>query len=104
LVENAIKYSPDGEVRVAARQEGRNLVIAVHDWGPGISPEEQAKLFQPFQRVRGADTDRIKGIGLGLLVCRSLVEAHGGRIWLDSEPGKGTTFFFTLPVEPRRRK
>jgi len=104
LVENAVKYSPGGEVRVSARQDGNNLVIAVHDQGPGISPEDQAKLFQPFLRTRQTETDGIKGIGLGLIVCRSLVEAHGGRIWLESEPGQGTTFYFTLPIEAKRRK
>ena len=104
LVENAVKYSPGGEVRVSARQDGNNLVIAVHDQGPGISPEHQAKLFQPFLRIRQAETDVIKGIGLGLIVCRSLVEAHGGRIWCESNPGRGTTFFFTLPTVARRRK
>ncbi len=104
ILDNAVKYSPGGEVRVSARQEGRSLVISVHDQGPGISPEAQAKLFQPFERVRGAETDGVKGIGLGLLVCRSLVEAHGGKIWLESEPGQGTTFYFTLPIEARRRK
>jgi len=66
LVENAVKYSPGGEVRVSARQDGNNLVIAVHDQGPGISPEDQAKLFQPFLRIRQTETDGIKGIGLGL--------------------------------------
>jgi signal transduction histidine kinase len=104
LVENAVKYSPGGEVRVSARQDGNNLVIAVHDQGPGISPEDQAKLFQPFLRIRQTETDGIKGIGLGLIVCRSLVEAHGGRIWCESNPGQGTTFYFTLPIAGRRRK
>jgi signal transduction histidine kinase len=61
-------------------------------------------LFQPFLRMRQAETDGIKGIGLGLIVCRSLVEAHGGRIWCESNPGQGTTFYFTLPIEARRRK
>jgi len=104
LVENAVKYSPGGEVRVSARQEGKNLVIAVHDHGPGITPQDQARLFQPFWRKRQADTDAIKGVGLGLVVCRRLAEAHGGRIWLESKPGHGTTFFFTLPIEATRRK
>jgi len=104
LVENAVKYSPGGEVRVSARQEGKNLVIAVHDQGPGISPHDQARLFQPFWRTRQAETDFTKGVGLGLVVCRRLVEAHGGKIWLESEPGQGTTFFFTLPIEARRRR
>jgi PAS domain S-box-containing protein len=104
LVENAVKYSPGGEVRVSARQEGKNLVIAVHDQGSGISPQDQARLFQPFWRTRQAETEAIKGVGLGLLVCRRLAEAHGGRIWLESKPGRGTTFFFTLPIKARRRK
>jgi two-component system sensor histidine kinase VicK len=104
LVENAVKHSPGGEVRVSARQEGKNLVIAVHDHGPGISPQDQPRLFQPFWRKRQADTDAIKGVGLGLVVCRRLAEAHGGRIWLESKPGHGTTFFFTLPIEATRRK
>jgi PAS domain S-box-containing protein len=104
LVENAVKYSPGGEVRVSARQEGKNLVIAVHDQGPGISPHDQARLFQPFWRTRQAETDFTKGVGLGLVVCRRLVEAHGGKIWLESKPGHGTTFFFTLPLEAKRRK
>ena len=104
LVENAVKYSPGGEVRVSARQDRRHLLIAVHDRGPGISPEDQAKLFQPFQRIRQAEADGIKGIGLGLIVCRSLVEAHGGKIWVESKPGQGTIFLFTLPIEARRRK
>ena len=104
LVENAVKYSAGGEVRVSARQEGKYLEIAVHDQGPGISPEEQSRLFQPFQRIRRAGTDDIGGIGLGLLVCRSLVEAHGGKIWVESEPGQGAYFFFTIPIDARRRK
>jgi len=104
LVENAVKYSPGGEVRVSARQEGKNLVIAVHDQGPGISPQDQARLFQLFWRTRQSETDFTNGVGLGLVVCRRLVEAHGGKIWLESKPGQGTTFFFTLPIEARRRK
>lgn len=104
MVENAVKYSPGGEVRVSARKDGKNLVIEVHDQGYGISLEDQAKLFQPFQRIRQAETDGIKGVGLGLLVCQTLVEAHGGRIWLESALGQGTTIFFTLPIEARKRK
>ncbi len=104
LVENAVKYSPGGEVRVSTRQEGENLVVEVRDQGPGISRDDQAKLFQPFQRIRRGESDDIKGTGLGLLVCRRLVEAHGGRIWLESSPGQGTAFLFTLPVDGKRPK
>lgn len=104
LVENAVKYSPGGEVRVSARQEGEDLVVGVRDQGPGISREDQAKLFQPFQRIRRGETDAVKGTGLGLLVCRRLIEAHGGRIWLESSPGRGASFLFTLPVDGKKPK
>jgi len=99
LVENAVKYSPQGgEIRVSVKPEEERLVIAVRDQGIGISLADQAKLFGPFQRVEESRLDGTRGLGLGLLVCRRLVEAHGGRIWLESKPGKGSTFFFTLPL------
>jgi signal transduction histidine kinase len=95
LVGNAIKYSPAGsEVRVFVRRENAQLVLGVSDQGPGISCEDQARLFRSFQRLNPS----IKGIGLGLRVCRILAEAHGGRVWVDSEPGKGSTFYLALPV------
>ncbi len=100
LLENAIKYSPDGGyIRISARIDSEQLVIGVSDQGIGISPEDQARLFAAFQRLENRSVEGVKGIGLGLLVCRRLVEAHGGRIWVESEPGKGSTFFFTLPLE-----
>jgi signal transduction histidine kinase len=100
LIDNAIKYSPNGgEVRVSARQEGRRMVVGVRDQGIGIAPRDAERLFQPFSRL---DTpvpgSAIQGVGLGLVVCRRLVEAHGGSTWVESEPGKGSTFYFTLPV------
>jgi PAS domain S-box-containing protein len=99
LLENAIKYSPQGgEIRVSVRPQEKHLVIAVSDQGIGISRADQAKLFQPFQRLEESRLDGVKGAGLGLLVCRRLVEAHGGRIWVESEPGRGSTFFFTIPL------
>ncbi|MEN8613850.1 ATP-binding protein [Dehalogenimonas sp. THU2] len=99
LVENAIKYSPKGgEVKVTAEQQNGNLVVSVSDQGLGISPENQAKLFQKFERLGAEVKGAIQGTGLGLRVCRILTEAHGGRIWVESEPGQGTTFYFTLPL------
>ncbi len=99
LIENAIKYSPQGgEIRVSAKLEGERLVIGVSDQGIGISLSDQAKLFAPFRRLEESRPDGVGGVGLGLLVCCRLVEAHGGRIWVESEPGKGSTFFFTLPL------
>ncbi len=98
LVENAIKYSPHGgQVQIFARLKGDSIVIGVSDQGIGISPEDQARLFQPFQRLESGQA-QTKGLGLGLSVCRHLVEAHRGRIWVQSEPGKGATFFFSLPM------
>jgi|GEM_PF-1988305 len=102
LLENAAKYSPKGgEIRVFARREKENLVIGVSDSGIGLSPDDTARLFEPFQRVSQSRGSRVRGVGLGLLVCRRLVEAHGGRIWVESELGHGSTFFFTFPLGKR---
>jgi len=99
LLENAIKYSPaGGEVRLSSRRGEDGLVIGVRDYGVGIAPEDQEKLFQPFARLNG---DVSGGVGLGLVVCKRLVEAHGGRIWIASAPGKGSTFFFTIPTDKK---
>ncbi|MGB2853278.1 MAG: PAS domain S-box protein, partial [Dehalococcoidia bacterium] len=99
LLENAVKYSPQGgEIRVFAKLEGEYLVIGVSDQGIGISPDGQARLFGVFQRLEDPSLEGVKGAGLGLLVCRRLVEAHGGQIWVQSEPGLGSTFFFTVPL------
>jgi two-component system CheB/CheR fusion protein len=95
LVENAFKYSAEGtEVRVFTRQEKGDLVVGVSDHGGGLSTQEQKKLFGPFERLGISNK---KGIGLGLMVCKCLVEAHGGRIWVESKRGEGSTFLFTIP-------
>jgi PAS domain S-box-containing protein len=103
LVSNAIKYSPKGgEVVIGGSEEGDYVVLHVADQGLGMREEEVAQLFQPYQRV---DRDAIKGIrgtGLGLHLVRGLVEAHGGKIWVESAPGKGSTFRFSLPKRPER--
>jgi signal transduction histidine kinase len=99
LLENAAKYSPQGsKIRVFAKRKKDYLIISVADQGAGISLQDQAKLFEPFQRLEDPRLKGVKGAGLGLLVCRRLVEAHGGRIWVESEPGRGSTFSFTLPL------
>jgi signal transduction histidine kinase len=98
-VENAAKYSPQGsEIRVFAKLEKESLVIGVSDQGIGISANDHTRLFEPFQRLEDSVRAGVKGIGLGLLVCRRLAEAHGGEIWVESESGRGSTFFFTLPL------
>jgi PAS domain S-box-containing protein len=102
LLENAVKYSPNGGViRIFAKMEEERLVIGVSDQGIGISLHDQAKLFAPFSRLEDQRLTGVKGAGLGLLVCRRLVEAHGGRIWVESEPGRGSTFYFTLPLRSK---
>jgi PAS domain S-box-containing protein len=100
LLENAAKYStPQSQIKVTARTEPDYLVISVSDKGSGLSPSEQAKLFSPFQRLENHRLKKVRGAGLGLVVCRRLVEAHGGKIWVKSQKGKGSTFFFTLPYK-----
>ena len=103
LVSNALKYSPlKSPVEIRARQEGAAVVISVRDRGQGIHPEDQAHIFERFYRSRGAR--KAGSVGLGLYIAHSLVEAHGGRIWLESEPGAGSTFFFTLPLAAREQQ
>jgi len=99
LLENAVKYSPpEGEVRVSVEPQEGHLVIGVSDQGIGIPPPDQEKLFAPFQRLEKSRLSGVRGVGLGLMVCRRLVEAHGGHIWVESKPGHGSTFSFTMPL------
>lgn len=96
LLENAVKYTPgQGVVTVAARSGAQEMTISVRDTGPGIPPGERQRIFSKFARLHREAAP--KGLGLGLAFCKLAVEAHGGRIWVDSTPGKGATFSFTLP-------
>jgi len=97
LIGNAIKYRGEKppKVRIEANQCEQGWRIAVHDNGIGIDPKDSDRVFQIFQRANGCD--RISGTGIGLSVCKRIVQRHGGRIWLESKPGQGSTFFFTLP-------
>ncbi len=98
LISNAIRYSPkDSEVRVAVRQLPDRAVISVSDNGIGIPPEQQDLLFRPFSRLDGAKSR--KGTGLGLYICKAIVDAHHGRIWVESRQDKGTSFHVSLPLE-----
>jgi PAS domain S-box-containing protein len=96
LVENAIKYSPEGsEIKVFAQEKDGQVIIGVSDKGIGMSKEDQEKIFEPFERLGKAVR---QGLGLGLVVCKRLVEAQGGKIWVESQPNKGSTFYFSLPI------
>jgi len=106
LTVNAAKYSPQpGSISVRARErDPQHVVIEVEDQGLGIPPDQMGRLFRKFERVRTDAHLRVSGSGLGLYICRLIVEGHGGRIWADSEEGKGSTFFVLLPVDARAPK
>ena len=98
LVNNAVKYSPDGgTITVRARRDGDVCTFSVEDQGLGIALESQGQLFQAFRRVEDGGAHRVTGTGLGLLLTKHLVEAHGGRVWVESEEGQGSTFRFEIP-------
>jgi PAS domain S-box-containing protein len=98
LLENTIKYSPpESEIKVSAKTERGFVITEVSDQGRGLSADDQKNLFGLFQRLEGPS--HVKGVGLGLVVCKRLVEAHGGWIKVDSEVGRGSTFSFALPIE-----
>lgn len=98
LIDNAIKYSPEGSpVRVQARIVADEIEVSVDDQGFGIAPEDVTQLFQKFQRISTPATRDIGGTGLGLYIVKGLVEAHGGRVWVESLPGAGSSFAFTIP-------
>lgn len=103
LLTNAISYSPDGgEVRVSARQAGERVRVEIADHGIGMDAEDQRRVFDRFYRARRGREIREEGSGLGLAIVRDLVEAHGGEVGLSSEPGVGSTFWFTLPAADDR--
>jgi signal transduction histidine kinase len=103
LTMNAVKYSPGGgSITVRCRERGaQHVVIEVMDHGLGIPQDQIGQLFQKFQRVRSEEHMKISGTGLGLYICRLIVEGHGGQIWIESEEGKGSTFGLVLPVDCR---
>ena len=95
LVGNAIKFTDAGEVAIKAEANNGSFYVSIRDTGPGISAADQAKLFQEFQQ---AITKKKGGTGLGLAISKRIIEMHGGKIWVESQVGQGSTFAFTLPV------
>jgi signal transduction histidine kinase len=98
LVGNAIKFTDAGEVAIKASAENGSFTVAVCDSGPGISAADQARIFDEFQQADSSSTKRKAGTGLGLSIAKRIIEMHKGRIWVESAPGRGSTFFFTVPV------
>jgi signal transduction histidine kinase len=103
LVGNAIKFTDAGEVAIKAEAHNGSFHVSVRDTGPGISSADQARLFQEFQQADNAITKKKGGTGLGLAISKRIIEMHGGRIWVESQPGQGSTFTFTLPVIVERQ-
>ena len=102
LAGNAIEHSvPGARVWLSSRWETDQLIFAVRDEGPGLGQAEQARLFTPFGRGEARKTAGERSTGLRLAIARLVVEAHGGRIWVESQPGKGATFLFSLPLPKR---
>lgn len=102
ILDNAIKFSPQGkQVTVTLKEQGNECLVSISDRGIGVSPDFFDHIFERFYRVRNTASRQYSGIGMGLFIAKTIVEAHGGRIWLTSNPGKGSTFYFTLPRVPR---
>lgn len=100
LLINATKFTPEGGIiTLRASEKNGNLVVEVQDTGRGIPDEDQKELFQPYHR-QSTDQENLSGLGLGLSLCKFLVELHGGKIWAESQTGKGSTFSFSIPVAP----
>ena len=99
LVGNAIKFSDTGAVIIKASSTNGSFTVAVQDNGPGISKADQGKIFEEFQQADNSATKKKGGTGLGLSISRRIVEMHGGKLWVESELGKGSVFSFTLPVQ-----
>jgi PAS domain S-box-containing protein len=101
LLVNATKFTPEGgTITLRAKEQNGSLVVEVQDTGYGISDEEQRRLFRPYHRQVG-EREHLSGLGLGLALCKNLVQLHGGRIWVKSEEGKGATFSFSIPINSR---
>ncbi len=106
IVANAVKFTHEGGVTVRARAENSMVLFEISDTGIGIAPEQYEMVFVEFEQLDNSPTREYEGTGLGMAITKRLVEKHGGRIWLESTPGRGTTFYVTMPlstIEPKPR-
>jgi len=101
LIGNAVKFTEKGGIDLEAALVGQEIRVTVHDTGIGIAPEELERIFEKFKQAGDTLTDKPKGTGLGLPICRHIIESHGGRIWAESSPGAGSRFIFTIPPATR---
>jgi signal transduction histidine kinase len=100
LISNAVKFSPpEGTITLSLTRDGESAVIRVQDHGPGVPPDDVAVLFEKFSRLPSGS--KVEGSGLGLFICRSIIEAHGGRLWVEPTPGGGATFGLSLAAGTR---
>jgi signal transduction histidine kinase len=104
LVGNAIKFTDQGRVTIKTSTENGLFTVVVADTGPGIASSDQVKLFKQFQQADNTITKQKGGTGLGLAISKRIIEMHGGRIWVESEVGNGSTFTFTVPVRGRSNR
>jgi signal transduction histidine kinase len=104
LIRNSVDFVPskDGKISVEAKIKEQNIVFAVHDNGPGIPKEKQLNIFKKFYQIDTSATRKHGGTGLGLVICKGIAEGLKGKIWLESEPGKGTSFFIYLPTPEKK--
>ena len=103
LVGNAIKFTDAGRISIAVVTVGETFKVSVTDTGTGIAPENQAKVFEEFKQVDDSSTRKVGGTGLGLAIAKRIIEMHGGRLWVESALGQGSTFSFTVPIRVERR-
>jgi signal transduction histidine kinase len=98
LISNAVKFSDSGQITCRVRLENGEIIVSIQDQGIGISPAYHALVFEKFGQVENTLAGKPKGTGLGLPICKEIIAHHGGRMWLESAPGQGSTFYFSLPL------
>lgn len=98
LISNAVKFTEKGSVVCMARMQKNEIITSIKDTGIGISKDDQGTVFEKFSQVQNTLTEIPRGTGLGLSICKHIVEQHGGKIWVESEPGVGSTFSFSLSI------